>query len=410
MWGRAQHNAYYSSAATVTPMPFFQNSQILFAIFFFFYYGYLGIVSPFLSLYFDHIGFTAIQISLLMSMLQITRILGPMFWGWLSDLKQDRIGIMRITALVSVFIFLGIFFFKTFFALMVWMFVLNIISSSLTPLGEAATVHALQKTNTFESHYGKLRLWGSIGFMVAVFCGGFWFEQFGIDTLPAIGFAVLICVTITTWQLWEPPMEKKKLERGQLRSILKQPEVAWFFSSAFWMIFAHSSLYVFYSLYLQKMGYGKQVIGLFWMVGVAAEVIYFYFQKQVYQVFSANSIIRITFLLGFIRFLVIAYIPEFWPLLFVQLFHAGTFAAHHSASIQLMQQWFHGATQSRGQAMYTTVAYGLGGTVGGIVAGWVWEGFGPSHAFALSAVACVIGWYSIRQSEKIAQQTSPLHP
>ena len=128
-------------------MLFFQNSQILFAIFFFFYYGYLGIVSPFMSLYFDQLGFTAIQISLLMSMLQITRIIGPMFWGWLSDLRQDRIGIMRITALVSVFIFLGIFFFKTFFALMVWMFVLNIISSSLTPLGEAATVHALQKTN-----------------------------------------------------------------------------------------------------------------------------------------------------------------------------------------------------------------------------------------------------------------------
>ena len=91
-------------------MLFFQNSQILFAIFFFFYYGYLGIVSPFLSLYFDQLGFTAIQISLLMSMLQITRIIGPMFWGWLSDLRQDRIGIMRITALISLFVFFGYLF------------------------------------------------------------------------------------------------------------------------------------------------------------------------------------------------------------------------------------------------------------------------------------------------------------
>ena len=390
-------------------MQFLKNSQISFAIFFFFYYGYLGIVSPFLSLYFDHLGFTAIQISLLMSMLQITRILGPMFWGWLSDHRQDRIGIMRKTAVASLFIFTGIFFFQSFTALMMWMFVLNLISSSLTPLGEAATVHALQKTNTFESRYGKLRLWGSIGFMVAVFLGGFWFESFGIKTLPAIGFGVLAFVTFTTWKLWEPPMEKKKLEKGQLRLILKKPEVIWFFSSTFWMIFAHSSLYVFYSLYLQKLGYGKQVIGLFWMVGVAAEVIYFYFQKQVYQVLSPNKIIGFTFVLGVIRFLVIAYIPDFWPLLIVQLFHAGTFAAHHSASIRVMQQWFHGQTQSRGQALYTTVSYGLGGTIGGIVSGWVWEGLGPNHTFLLAAISCVIGYYCIVQSAKRTLNPIALH-
>ena len=353
-------------------MLFLQNSQILFAIFFFFYYAYLGIVSPFLSLYFDDLGFTAIQISLLMSMLQITRIMGPMFWGWLSDLRQERIGIMRITALVSLVVYLGIFYFQTFTALMIWMFVLNIISSSLTPLGEAATVHALQKSNSFESRYGKLRLWGSIGFMVAVFVGGYWFEHFGIDTLPAIGLLLLVLVTLTTFKLWEPPLEQKKLERGQLRSILKKPEVMWFLSSAFWMIFAHSSLYVFYSLYLQNLGYGKQIIGLFWMVGVGAEVVYFYFQKKAYQFFSPNRIIGLTFALGVVRFLVIAWIPEFWPLLIVQLFHAGTFAAHHSASIKIMQEWFHGPTQARGQALYATVAYGFGGTVGGLLLG----GFG----------------------------------
>lgn len=393
-------------------MLFFQNSQILFAIFFFFYYGYLGILSPFLSLYFDHLGFTAIQISLLMSMLQITRILGPMFWGWLSDLRQERIGIMRVTALVSLGLFAGIFFFDTFFALLVWMFCLNIISSSLTPLGEAATVHALQKTNSFESRYGKLRLWGSIGFMAAVFVGGFWFEHFGITSLPAVSFVLLACVTITTFKLWEPPLEKTALQKGELRAILKKPEVLWFFSSTFWMIFAHASLYVFYSLYLQNLGYGKQIIGLFWMVGVGAEVLYFYFQKQVYQIFGPQQIIRITFILGLVRFLVIAVIPDFWPLLIVQLFHAGTFAAHHSASIRLMQKWFTGNTQARGQALYTTIAYGLGGTVGGLSAGWVWDSMGPSYAFVLSALACVLGYHAIDVSEKHGQRAPPVisHP
>jgi PPP family 3-phenylpropionic acid transporter len=380
-----------------------KNSQYLFAIFFFFYYGYLGVVSPYFSLYFDHLGFSAIQISIVMSMLQITRILGPLFWGWLSDLRQDRIGIMRVTGFLSLIIFMAFFYLHSFAWMVVWMFVINTFSSSLTPLGEAATIHSLQKTGNFESKYGKLRLWGSIGFMLAVFVGGFWFEASGIQTMPLVGFCILVFVTVATWQLWEPPMEKRELVRGELRSILKKPEVIWFFGSTFWMVFAHATLYTFYSLYLQKLGFGKQIIGLFWMIGVGAEVLYFYFQKYFYGRFNPYRIVGFTFLLGMIRFMVIAFYPGFWPLLIVQLFHAGTFAAHHSASIHLMQKWFKGSTQARGQAMYTTCSYGLGGTIGGLVAGWVWEDYGPSIAFFISGIACVLGYLSIRQSSHFAK-------
>ena len=101
------------------PLMFRINSQSRFALFFFFYYGYLGIVSPYLSLYFDAIGFTAIQISLLMSMLQITRIMGPFAWGWLADFRQDRIGIMRITAIISLILFTGIFYLQSFWPILI---------------------------------------------------------------------------------------------------------------------------------------------------------------------------------------------------------------------------------------------------------------------------------------------------
>ncbi len=381
-----------------------RNSQYVFAIFLFFYYGYIGLVSPFFSLYADSLGFTAIQISLIMSTPQITRILGPMFWGWLSDVQQNRIGIMRMTSLVSLVIFLSIFYLQSFIGILLWMFLINIFSSSLTPLGEAATVHSLLKTNRFESHYGKIRLWGSIGFMIAVLLGGFWFESQGIQTLPWMCFIILAFVTIAVWRLWEPPIEKIKLTKGELRSILKKPEVLWFFSSTFWMVFAHSTLYVFYSLYLQNLGYGKQVIGFFWMIGVAAEVLYFYFQKHVFHRFNSELILRFTFVLGMVRFLVIAYFPSFWPLLIVQLFHAGTFAAHHSASIHLVQGWFKGTTQSRGQALYSTMSYGFGGTIGGIVAGWVWQNYGSSMAYTVSVAACVLGYISIAKSSQYSKK------
>ncbi|MEI7532637.1 MAG: MFS transporter [Betaproteobacteria bacterium] len=368
-----------------------------FATFFFFYYGFLGIVSPYLSLYFDHIGFTAIQISLLMSMLQITRILGPFAWGWLADFRQNRIEIMRLTSLMSLILFLGIFWVNSFTYFLIWMFLLNTFSSSLTPLGEAATLHALNQDNQFVNRYGRLRLWGSIGFMLAVFLGGFWFEDQGISTLPWVGLGLITAVAICAWCLWEPPITTQPMERGQLRQIMKKKEVIWFFSSAFWMIFAHAALYVFFSLYLEKKGYGKQVIGFFWMIGVGAEVLFFYFQKWVYGKLRAEQIISWACGFGVIRFLIVAYLPEFWPLIIVQLLHAFTFAAHHSASIQILQKWFKGSTQARGQALYTTISYGLGGSIGGVAAGWVWEHLGPEHVFAMAAGACFISLLSIQR-------------
>lgn len=374
-----------------------RNGHTTFAFFFFVYYGFLGFVTPYMSLFFSDLQFNGIQIAVLMSMLQITRIVGPFAWGWLADHRQDRIGIMRVTSAITTLIFTGLFFFQSFTALLIWMFVLNTFSSSLTPLGEAATLHALNKTNAFEAKYGRLRLWGSIGFMAAVLFGGYWFEKQGIATLPWIGFICLSLVTLLAWQLWEPPIEGHELKRGQLRAILKNKKVLWFFSSTFWMVFAHASLYVFYSLYLEKLGFHKTTIGLFWMLGVGAEVIYFFYQKFVFDQFPIKKILSYSFIIGVIRFTTIAYIPAFWPLLIAQILHAFTFAAHHSASVRLMQDWFKGATQARGQALYTSISYGLGGTIGGLCAGWIWENLGPNHAFGMSALACLLAYVSIRR-------------
>jgi PPP family 3-phenylpropionic acid transporter len=373
----------------------------IFSTFFFFYFGYLGIVSPYMSLYFNDIGFTAIQISVLMSMLQVTRIIGPFAWGWFADYRQDRIGLMRVTVVLCVIIFLGIFVSNQFYFLLAWMFVLNTFSSSLTPLSEAVTIRALQKVNAFESKYGRIRLWGSIGFILAVSGGGFWFEKFGIATLPYVALFIMCGVLVSTWMLWEPPHEPHEKQKGEILTILKKPEVIWFFSSTFCMIFAHASYYVFYSLYLSKLGYGTQTIGIFWMLGVLAEVLFFYYQRFFLEKFGAQQILVACFLVAAMRFATIAYLPIFALLLFMQIFHAMTFGAHHTSSLRFLQQWFNGPTQARGQALYTSISYGLGGTIGGFAAGWVWDVLGAEHVFGLSAIASLLGYFAIKQSIKI---------
>ncbi len=372
-------------------------TRLAFAAFFFFYFCYIGLMSPYASLYFAHLDFTAFEIAVLMSMFQVTRMIGPFFWGWLADMRRDRLGIMRTTAVMATLLFPAIFFLEGFAAFLIWMFVLNIVISSLMPLGEAATVHALQKENAFDERYGRLRLWGSMGFIVMVMSAGAWFERFGIEGLPWFGVVALLIMTVLTWALREPPIEAPLQQAIRFAHVLKNTQVQWFMASHFWMIFAHAALYVFYSLYLDHLGYSKAVIGIFWMLGVLAEVIFFYYQKHFFARFTSRQLLLAAYLVAALRFALIAYWPVFWVLLFAQLMHAVTFGVHHSASIKMLQIWFHGPLQARGQALYSTVSYGIGGTVGGIAAGYVWEHLGAAHVFGVAAISSALAYWCMQR-------------
>ena len=330
-----------------------------------------------------------------MSMLQITRIVGPFSWGWLSDYLSDRINIIRFCACLAAVTFLCIFFLQSYIAFFIWMFVLHTILSSLMPLGESATVHALFKDNSFDKRYGRLRLWGSIGFIVMVLFAGELFQLKGIELYSVVGAVVLVMLALVTFRLHEPKMERRKMVKGELLIVLFNPDVRWFLLSGFFMIFAHAALYVFFSLYLADLGYDKFQIGLFWALGVAAEVIFFYFQSKVLSRLDAEVVLQIAFGIGVFRFILIAFFPVTWVLILAQLMHAATFGAHHSAATKLLQRWFTGPLQARGQALMATVSYGLGGTLGGLVAGWLWDATQPRNVFVMSALACGLAGMAI---------------
>ena len=368
-----------------------------FGSFFFLYFAYVGLVSPYASLFFLERGFSVIEIAALMSMLQITRIVGPFSWGWLSDYLSNRIGIIRFSACLAAIVFLCIYFLQSYVGFFIWMFVLHTILSSLMPLGESATIHALYKDNSFDKRYGRLRLWGSIGFIAMVLSAGELFQSKSIELYPIVGTIVLLALALITFCLHEPKMERRKMVKGELMVVLFNPDVRWFLVSGFFMIFAHAALYVFYSLYLADLGYDKFQIGLFWALGVLAEVVFFYYQSKVLSRLDAEVILQAAFGVGVIRFALIAFLPITSVLIVAQLMHAGTFAAHHSAATKLLQRWFTGPLQARGQALMATISYGLGGTLGGLFAGWIWEVSQPRDVFVMSAFACGLAGMAIQK-------------
>ena len=360
-----------------------------FALFFFAYYGYVGVFSPYASLYFADRGLSATQIGILMSLMQVMRIFGPNVWGWVADQSRRRVLVLRLTSVAAALTFCGMFVgqsFMFFFALMV---TVNLFTSAQGPISEALMLSSMRGDLT---HYGRVRLWGSVGFIVLVTLSGYAWEGQGIELRPWIALLMLVMVTSVTFSLHEEPATQHAQPSNSVRELLSRKSVLSFFASTFLMIAAHSSLYVYYSLYLSDMGYSKSVIGLMWSLGVIAEILFFFYQAPLFRRFGVRKLMLFSLAIAVIRFLMIGWGAQSLAVLLVaQVLHAATFGVHHSASVATLQRWFAGSLQARGQALYISISYGLGGTVGGLLLSACWDTFGARWVYVLAAIMSFLG-------------------
>ena len=360
-----------------------------FALFFFAYYGYVGVFSPYASLYFADRGLSVTQIGILMSLMQVMRIFGPNVWGWVADQSRRRVLVLRLTSVAAALTFCGMFVgqsFMFFFALMV---TVNLFTSAQGPISEALMLSSMRGDLT---HYGRVRLWGSVGFIVLVTLSGYALDWQGIELMPWIALLMLVMVTSVTFSLHEEPATQHAQPSNSVRELLSRKSVLSFFASTFLMIAAHSSLYVYYSLYLSDMGYSKSVIGLMWSLGVIAEILFFFYQAPLFRRFGVRKLMLFSLGIAVIRFLMIGWGAQSLAILLVaQVLHAATFGVHHSASVATLQRWFAGPLQARGQALYISISYGLGGTVGGLLLSACWDTFGARWVYVLAAIMSFLG-------------------
>ena len=369
-----------------------------FSLFLFTYYAHVGTFAIYATLFFAARGMSAPEIGILMSLIQVMRIVGPNLWGWIADHTGQRVLVLRLTTLGALIAFGGIFFARSYGDFIIVMICLNLFTSAHGPLSEALMLAEMRGDL---SNYGRVRLWGSVGFIAAVMGAGYLLEWLGVEALPWIAGALLLCVALAGLRIVQAPHSHQAQAAPALWSVLRQPAVIAFFVSAALMAAVHMSLNAFYSLYLEHAGYSKPVIGAMWALGVVAEVAFFYFQAPLFQRFGARNVMMFAFAAALLRFPVIGVAERFLVILaLAQLLHAATFAAHLSASIMVMQRWFAGALQARGQALYMSLAYGIGGTGGGLLMSYCWDQFGAQSVYyaatALALAAAVTAMLSFR--------------
>jgi PPP family 3-phenylpropionic acid transporter len=372
------------------------------------YFAFVGLFSPYLSLWFDSRGLSIGEIAVLLSLPQVLRIVAPPFWGWLADRGRHRVALLRISAVAALVVLLGFPLATRPVEYALVMLALCFLTAAQMPIGEAI---ALDLARGDAGRYGRMRLWGSVGFIATVLAGGPLLETFGLAALPwllAAAMAVLVGVTFTVPEPAAPPARAGAVPIAER---LRKPAVLAFLASAFLMIFAHAALYSFFSLFLERQGWGTTAIGAIWGIGVVAEILLFMLQRRLFERASAMRLLAASFVVCGVRFAMIG-VSEgaLWLLVCAQMMHAVTFGLHHSASMAVLHRWFEPAQQARAQAAFIVVAYGLGGSLGGLAAGWLWTEVSPAAAFHGAAVAGFAGAVAVAIAARLERRDAAARP
>ena len=357
--------------------------------FYFFYYAFIGMFAPYWSLYLKSIHFDAVEISILLSVQPVMRMLAPNLWGWLADHTGKRLLVIKLAATLSAVCYLGVFFTTSFWGMLLVLCLMSFFWSASMPLVEATTLSYLGKHS---ARYGRLRSWGSIGFIMTVVGLGYAFDYVAIAWLLWAGLVCEIGILIFSRQIPHTEVVAHHTDNQPIKHIVMQPRVLALLGACFLMSVAHGPYYTFYSIYLVEHGYAKSAIGGLWAIGVICEIAVFLVMPSLVNRYGYTRILLVSFAAAVARFLMIAWCVDILViLLMAQVLHAATFGAYHAASVGLIHEFFKGRHQSKGQALFGSFSYGAGGMVGGLSSGPIWQHYGASVLFSASALMALLG-------------------
>ncbi len=380
--------------------PMSKPNFLSFSSFYFFYFAYLGAFAPFFALYLNSVGSSAVEIGMLMALPQLSRIIAPHLWGWLADHSGRRIGIVRLSGTAGTLTFLGVFAGDSFTLLFCVLLAMTFFWSAALPLVEATT---LTRLGDEIARYGRIRVWGSVGFIAAVVAVGYLLDFAHPRVLLWVVLGLMACMLLLSYAVAEAPVVAHSDDALPVWQVVRKPAVIALVVASALLAAAHGPYYTFYTIHLVDHGYSKSLAGWLWALGVVCEIGIFIWMSRLYRAYTLRQILVASTLLAALRFVVIGWGAESIVLLFTaQTLHAASFGSFHAAAIGVVHKLFRGRHQARGLAIYGSLAYGFGGTIGGLASGYAWSGLGAGLTFTLSGVcalaAAAVLWKGLKEN------------
>lgn len=366
------------------------------AVRFSFYYAAIflavGVHLPFWPAWLEYRGLDPAEISLILSVGVWVRAFANPVVAHFADRTGAHKKIIMISAGGGVITYALFGIADGFVAL----FVVNILASAmfmaLIPLGENLATRASVE-HGFD--YGRVRLWGSITFILAAYAGGWVVERSGDAAILWMIIAALVAAFIAGFGLPERPTRDRPQVRFPAFVLLRRKPFLAFVAAVGLLQSSHAVLYVFGTIHWRAAGLPDDVIGALWAEGVIAEIILFAFSGAVVARLSPIKLMWIAAAAGIVRWAILANSTDLGVLFATQWLHGLTFGAAHLAAMHHMLRTIPEHMSASAQSLYSGLATGLVMGLAMLVTGSLYAQFGGGAFYAMIALSAAGGLAAI---------------
>lgn len=363
-----------------------QSTRWLALSYFTYFFSY-GIFLPFWGVWLKGEGIAPETIGILLGAGLVARFLGSLLIAPRVKDPSHLVSALRLLALLTLAFAVGFCFGNGWGWLMLVIAGFNLFFSPLVPLTDAL---AATWQKQIRMDYGRVRLWGSLAFVIGSALTGQLVAVWGHN---AILYSLILSVlAMLLGMLLKPsvmPQGEARTHGGAERSLwalLKEGPVWRFLLCVTLLQGAHAGYYSFGSIYWQEAGYSASTIGYLWSLGVVAEVIIFASSNVLFRRWNARNLLLLSACCGVLRWSLMAYSTELGWLLLIQILHCGTFTVCHLAAMRFIAAR-QGQEVIQLQAVYSALAMGGGIAVMTVIAGFLFEHWQGGVYWVMAAVA-----------------------
>lgn len=354
---------------------------------YFLYFGIFGIYLPYFNLYCYQLDFTGFQIGILSALKTLSTALFPLVWGALADHFHAR----RPIYILSLFTGTALWSFYLLTAEFWPMLIITIFYGFFNaPVISFLESFSMDLLGDEKSHYGRLRVWGTLSFVLVVIATGRLINVYPIRIILVMILAGSILQSLLSFSIPRIDRPHTSPFSPGARSMLNRRVLVFLFC-AFLMLVSHGAYYGFFSIHLAKLGFQSTFIGFAWALASIAEIAVMIGSARIFSRYSYENVLVLAFLAATVRWLILAVAESAGLILLTQLFHAFSYGAFHIASILYIDKLTPPEAKTLGQAANNAVTYGMGMMVGFLVSGYLFEQIGAPRMFLMSSGLALVG-------------------
>jgi len=348
----------------------------------------IGNLAAFWPVWMTHRGLGPAEIGMVMAAASICKALANPVLAHAADRSGERRRWIMLLAAAAFLAYLPFQWTHGFWPILVLHLVFFAAFSPTMPLVESLTMLGARQQGL---DYGRIRLWGSLTFIVAVTGGGLILEGRSPEViywmmLAAVALTALAALAVPDFRA--PPATQRGLPLGA--AFRTTPGFVPFLAAAALIQSAHAVYYGFGTLNWLRAGYSETVIGLLWAEGVVAEIGLFIIGTRVVRRWGPATLIAIGGAAGAVRWIISGLTDDLGIMFAVQLLHAITFGATHLGAIHFIAERVKPEYSASAQSFYAVTVGGLAMGAASFGAGFLYEAY-AGRAYLAMAVLCVVG-------------------